>query len=404
MTINLKLLTTEKLRPEGYPLTFIIQHKGKRKKYQVGFCLPEHFSATDNIIKSKHPDFDVLYPEIMAFKFKARDVLRSRPENVDAVYNALFGAGFAVVGTFYKMGNALINDMAANANAMERAGDRTGANKEFGNIRAYTTALESFNRFAPDVEFSGINYTLLYRYREARFTDGNAKATVSTYLRYLRAIYNKLVKLHGLADKTPFAGVFDGIKLKSHASRKKNMSADMVARIENIVHQVKSMERFTDLWLLQFYFGGADLVDIYFLKTAQLRNGRVYFSRGKTDVHVNLAVHPKAAAIIEKYLHPEAEYVFPWRKDNAGYVTFRRKMWGKLQTLQKRHGIELAGEGGKLGVKVARHTFANIGKQKGLDEDLLRELMGHERDDVDNFYKDKFPEAVRDAALFEIIG
>jgi hypothetical protein len=30
--------------------------------------------------------------------------------------------------------------------------------------------------------------------------------------------------------------------------------------------------------------------------------------------------------------------------------------------------------------------------------------MGHERDDVDNYYKDKYPEAVRDQALFDIIG
>jgi hypothetical protein len=29
--------------------------------------------------------------------------------------------------------------------------------------------------------------------------------------------------------------------------------------------------------------------------------------------------------------------------------------------------------------------------------------MGHERDDVDQYYKDRFPEAVRDEALFKII-
>lgn len=38
-----------------------------------------------------------------------------------------------------------------------------------------------------------------------------------------------------------------------------------------------------------------------------------------------------------------------------------------------------------------------------IETDITRELMGHERDDVDNYYKDKYPEKVRDNALFEII-
>jgi hypothetical protein len=29
--------------------------------------------------------------------------------------------------------------------------------------------------------------------------------------------------------------------------------------------------------------------------------------------------------------------------------------------------------------------------------------MGHERDDVDNYYKDKFPAEMRDKALMDII-
>jgi hypothetical protein len=43
-----------------------------------------------------------------------------------------------------------------------------------------------------------------------------------------------------------------------------------------------------------------------------------------------------------------------------------------------------------IAVKVARHSFAN--RAKNLMIDITRELMGHERDDVDNYYKDKYPE------------
>lgn len=51
-----------------------------------------------------------------------------------------------------------------------------------------------------------------------------------------------------------------------------------------------------------------------------------------------------------------------------------------------------------------RHTFATLGKFKRIEEDLLRELMGHERNDIDTVYKDKYPEAQMDAAQVKIIN
>jgi len=72
--------------------------------------------------------------------------------------------------------------------------------------------------------------------------------------------------------------------------------------------------------------------------------------------------------------------------------------------MQNRLEIKIQPLGGNLGIKVARHTFANIGKRLGIEEDMLRELMGHERDDIDNFYKDRYPEEERDLAQLKIIN
>jgi hypothetical protein len=60
-------------------------------------------------------------------------------------------------------------------------------------------------------------------------------------------------------------------------------------------------------------------------------------------------------------------------------------------------------DGNNLAIKVARHTFGNIGKLLMIDDNVLRELMGHQRDTVDNYYKDKYPQTVRDEAHFKII-
>jgi integrase len=165
-------------------------------------------------------------------------------------------------------------------------------------------------------------------------------------------------------------------------------------------------QRAADLFLLMFYFGGQDLKDIYYLEQSQINNGRIYFQRGKLSgngYEFDLKITKKAQIILDKYT-VAGKYVFAWRKDFAGYKHFRdnlRRSFDKLQELTK---IQVLPMGGELRIKVARHTFATIGKQLFVETDLLRELMGHERDDVDTIYKDKYPQEVRDLAQLKIIS
>ena len=167
-----------------------------------------------------------------------------------------------------------------------------------------------------------------------------------------------------------------------------------------------SHQRAVDLWLLMFYFGGQDLKDIYYLENSQINKGRVYFMRGKlagSGYQFDLKIVLKAEKIIDKY-RVSGKYVFPWKKDFDSYKSFRDNLRRSFDFIQKKYNIEVLPLGGPIRVKVARHTFATIGKQLFIDSDLLRELMGHERNDVDTIYKDKFPEKVRDEAHLQIIG
>ena len=160
-----------------------------------------------------------------------------------------------------------------------------------------------------------------------------------------------------------------------------------------------------DLFLLQFYFGGQDLIDIYYLKTKNIHNKRVFFQRAKIadrGYEFDLSIIDKAQKIINKY--NADPYLFPGRKDYTGYLTFRNRYGRYLIKIQTQLGIDVLPKGGNLGIKVARHTFAMRGKLLFVDPDLLRELMGHERDDVDNYYKDRYPEKVRDQAQKQIIN
>lgn len=81
-----------------------------------------------------------------------------------------------------------------------------------GNVRCYENVLRQFDNFAQNVTLQNLDYEILSQFKNYNISIGNAKATIHLYLRTLRAIYNKGVLKHKLADQKPFAGVFAGFE------------------------------------------------------------------------------------------------------------------------------------------------------------------------------------------------
>jgi hypothetical protein len=298
----------------------------------------------------------------------------------------------------------LITEMKQMAASLLLKKDLKAANKILGNCKVYENVKNQMQPFFGDVAVQRVDYEVLMRFRNYQLGIGNSRSTVHLYLRTIRAMYNKALLLYKLHDAKPFEGVFTSLKQKSFSSKKKYLDREMFQKLESL--DLKSeKQKYVDLFLLQFYFGGCDLIDIYYLDKKQVRRGRVNFERTKTNTgtRIDLKIHPKAAAILAKFEN-ETDYILPFKKDRAVYETFRRTYQRALVYVQKAHEIEIEPTGGPIGVKVARHTFATLGKNLLIETDILRELMGHERDEVDNYYKDKYPQDMRDEALFKIIG
>ena len=381
------------LRKNGFPIVVSLNMKGKRKLVTL-----KHYSFDTDW------DFDLQQPlkdkRLLLYVKKKRlrlDELVFESQtgvttSLESVKRILLGQSEIVSDmTFYEFFNLFISELIEEGRS--------------GNAAAYKTAKEQLQKFRLQVEFSEIDYSLLQDFKHSRIALGNSKNTIHTYLRKYRAVYNEAVRRKLIKDQQPFVGVFKGITVKSNRTKKKHISKDSIRLLENLVDLPIAQQRAVDLWLLQFYFAGQDLMDIYNLETNKIQNGRVFFQRGKLGedgYQFDLKIVPKADKILNKY-RVSGEFVFPWRKDYAGYITFRNNMRRSLHVVQEKNKIEILPLGGKLGSKVARHTFATIGKQLSVETDLLRELMGHERNDVDTIYKDKYPEETRDAAHLKII-
>ncbi|AUC13666.1 hypothetical protein BTO06_00240 [Tenacibaculum sp. SZ-18] len=293
-----------------------------------------------------------------------------------------------------------------------------------GNGESYITALNQLKKFKNPIYISEIDYKLLSEFKNQKLILGNKKNTLKAYLSALRAIYNECKRQHKLKfDHNPFEGIFTGITVKKNRTKKRNISKEAIKILESLEGNfVKGQQDSINLFLLQFYFGGQDLTDIYYLEKKSISNlDRAYFMRGKLDdggYEFDLKIFSKTKRILNQFLSRD-NFVIPGRKDYKGYTNFRKRINANLKRIQLRynhhidnieritskkyHKLELLPLGGPITTKVARHTFSTIANRMYVEPDLLRSLMGHERDHVDTIYKDVYPEEERDKYHLKII-
>ena len=381
-------------RKKGFPVCVFLNHKGKQKKVDLGIYFDIENWDFEKQLPIENPSMIMfirrkqLILDELIFNYKTR-----KKGNLEEAKRMILDDAVSLNdASFYSFADFYLNELKSNG--------------KLSSFNICKTSVGQLKKFRSDLDFSDIDYTLLNSFKNWRLSSGNTKNTIHTYLRKLRTIYNEAARRGIVVDSRPFDGVFKGITVKSNRTKKKNITKNDIAKLEAVSGLPMFHQRSLDLWLLLFYFGGQDLKDVYYLEKKKINNGRVYFTRGKLDgtgYEFDLKIVKKAQQIIDKYKVP-GKYLFPWRKDFDGYKSFRDNLRRSLDFVQQQEKIEVLPLGGPIRIKVARHTFATIGKQLFIDSDLLRELMGHERNDVDTIYKDKYPQEVRDEAHLKIIS
>jgi hypothetical protein len=381
-------------RKEGFPVCVFMHHKGQQKKINLGI----YFSLKEWDLEKQMP---IKNPAMHLFIRKKQllldelifDYKTARKGSLAAAKKIFLGTNEVVNSvSYYDFYNVFLQELKEK--------------QKNASYNIYSTAFDRLKEYRNKLDFDDLDYNLLNGFKNWRIKEGNAKNTIHTYIRKYRAVYNEAAKRGIADDKKPFVDVFKGITVKSNRTKKKSLTKADIIKLETAENLTFAEKRSADLFLLLFYFGGQDLKDVYYLEYKNISKNRVFFRRGKLDgagYQFDLKIPEKAQKIMDAYT-VKGVYLFKWRKDFEGYKTFRDNFRRSILKVQKKLEIEVQPLGGNLGIKVARHTFANIGKNLFIDTDLLRELMGHERDGVDTIYKDRYPQKIRDEAHEKIIN
>jgi integrase len=390
------------LRKDGY-IILMCRHLNDRPEYKIADCIPKYWDAGNRMVKEKHPDFEFLYPLMMSILVRAKVELRKNPTDATALLAKLTGTtneNYDLIVWLQEYMDKLVvksKTAAARNDIIER-------NRLLGNKARYNDAFRKLKKFYSVLYYKDLDKKEVRKMIDYFMgDDATSDQTAVDYLGRIKTVYGYMIEDYDLADLKPFKQRFPVVSTRSYDAIKKRVSNEALMAMRDFKGLPSSQQRAVDLFFATLHLGGCDLTDLYFALKENYIDGRMYMQRAKVrGSAMDLLATPQVKKFIDTYGAKEGVYLLPFPKEVGAYKTFRDNTRRDLQAALKKMSV-LTVAGHKVTMKCVRHTFASRAKEIGVDGDLLREIMGHRRNDIDNFYKEAYPAHIRDAAQLKVI-
>ena len=219
--------------------------------------------------------------------------------------------------------------------------------------------------------------------------------TVSTYMRTLRAVYNRAVDM-GLAPYIPrqFKNVFTG----RYANHQRALKKGEIKRVllEDVVEEEADRSSESEPaassdsrnlgWAracleLMLRFHGIPFIDLANLRKVDLRNGYLTIRRHKTGMPLSITVDAAAMKLLRRYANndPSSPYLLNILNGSLSgkeaYKDYQRAL--RMLNLQLYRLSRVCRLGKRLSSYAARHTWASIAKSCGIAVEVISEALGH---------------------------
>jgi integrase/recombinase XerD len=284
--------------------------------------------------------------------------------------------------------------------------EKLEASGQIGTSQTYKCALSSFKRYNKEqpLVFGQVNVEWLEGYENSMIEEGRSPSTLGFYLRNLRAIYNQAIERKVIKrDLYPFGR--NRYQIPTSTALKRALSTTEKDSLLTYTPKTEDAALALAMWKFSYFCYGMNMKDIILLKCGNIQqNTLVRTSRAKTsrtDRKKKVVQIPMRAEVVEiiarhgnRTLNPN-DYVFPFLIDglNAKQIDFR--VHDVLKYVNEE--LKLIGEDLKLSVKLttytARHTFATVLRNSGVDTRFIQEALGHSSETTTENYFGSFENA-----------
>lgn len=245
----------------------------------------------------------------------------------------------------------------------------------------YRSTLHSFRRFLCGKKVYGDNLDsqLVVAYEhwlQEEKPDGKKlrENTSSFYLRHLKTIWHEMIAagLVRQGNEDPFKNVFTGVK----QTPKRAVPETSITQLEKTVSKLpKNLAFALSMFLFCYYTRGMSFVDLSHLKKTNIQGGVLTYTRKKTGKVLHIELLPEMIMIIRRYAPDvkDSPYLFPILKtDGEGYESALRLQNKRLHRVSKVLMLNV-----KLTTHVARHSWATVARDKGVDIETICDALGH---------------------------
>ncbi len=253
-----------------------------------------------------------------------------------------------------------------------------------GNARLYNETLKSIRRFTnfKKLRFIDINNSFLNKYEAWLRSRGGADGGISIKQRTLRALYNKAIERNVIKDFNHPFKTYKVSKLKGRGI-KKALNFEQVTKIIHFdVQKNLHLRDARNYFVFSFYTRGMNFADMMVLEWNDIESTTISYIRNKTKGRFVITILPPVQEILNYYREHTlpTKYVFPiLLKDGLtpNQIEHRKKKTLAKYNRDLKEIAKLCGITKPLSSYVARHSFANCLKQKGVATDIIGESLGH---------------------------
>jgi len=360
-----------------HPLMIQISKNGKRKYQSLGISIHvDNWDFLKNKPKPNCPDVEYLQKIISGKLLEVHKYIldynsngkQYTPTSLLAINRSIIRE--KTVGDFYK-------ELIRTFEKTDKVGNRLIYKTSYNSIKV-------FNKGRLNILFSDIDVPWLNRYEKWLRSKGNKETTISLLFRTLRSAYNKAVEAK-CASKTEYP--FDEFKISRFdvRTKKRAISNEDVLKIIklDLADGNDSIKLSRDVFIFSYLCAGITFSDIANLKQSNIVNGRLHYATQKTGKLISILLSEEAGNILSRYRtsNDERVYLFPILD-----IRFHKTAQQKQNRIHKVLGktdkdLKLIAEKCKIEQNLttysARHSYATVLKNSGVNVALISETLGH---------------------------
>jgi integrase/recombinase XerD len=275
------------------------------------------------------------------------------------------------------------------------------------NALGYQSARASFEAFKPKMLLSDISTDTLKDYRHYMKKNGKSLATTGMYLRKLRTIFLKAIEDRVLSadTKSPFGR--NKFVIPTSPRKKNPLSTVDLNKLIKYKPDNEEKQKAKDFWLLCFYCGGRNAIDLLYLKYNDVTAKTITFTHRQKTEDTDENQQPVVVPIskeIKDILNRQAQK----KVDNDTYVfSVLNDKLDASQIVNRRHdflrdrneGLKLIAADLKIEpfkMQQSRHTALNELRRRGADMSQIQIVAGHKSEKTTDIYMESMNNDVND--------